>query len=306
MKFFFGWFGSGRSAHSARRLAPRQSAAANSRRRHQRRKSTLFEGLEPRLPFTANATFNLDAAIEAGMANLENIINPATGTPYFKIWTLTQAQSNKDGDNSVHPTVASMQMDQHFISNVSGRALYALLLGSEVTGASIIPGALSDYETDVLKSLYKPRDGNWNNTSPANQMVTGLASDPETATGTNFDFTYLFNMGAGLRKALALATLLTNPNSPLPGYQQTGSQLMETIIYNIRAYYVYNGTIGGTRVYSWENFRQQLGLQGGDVIGNNIAAEKQSNWSNLDKNWVDPFLLDAVVRYYQATGSPNA
>lgn len=255
---------------------------------------------------TANAAFDLNAAIAAGMKHLESILDPTTGTPYFQLWTLTQSQSNAYHDTSNHPSTAGLLFDRHFVSNVSGRALYALLLGSEVTGTAIPGAALTAYETDVLKSLHRPRDGNWNNTDPANQMVTGLAADPESSGSQNFDMTYLFNDGAGLRGALSLATLTADPNATLSGYSESGQALMEIAIYNIRRYYVYDGTIGGNRVYNWELFRQTLGLQGGNNIASTVGAEKQSNWSNLDKNWVDPFLLDDIVRYYQATGSANA
>src|SRR5262249_41276561 len=129
-------------------------------------------------------------------------------------------------------------------------------------------------------------------------LLTGLAADPRTYGSQQFDFTHLFNIGAGLRGALGLATFTADPNATLAGYTESGLGLMEQVIDNLREWYVYNGTIGGQRVYNWEQYRSHFGIQGNNATGNAV----QANWSNLDQGWVDPFLLYDIVQFYDATG----
>lgn len=259
---------------------------------------------QPTAPATSVNTFDLDLAVRAGLTHLQSILDPTNGNlPYFGVWSLNASQAAKLGDKSINQTVAQFTFDPHFVSNAAGRALYAILAGSEAFGVDVSASVISDLTSTVLKSLTKPRNGNWNDTSAANQMITGLASDPRSAGSQRFDMTYLFNMGAGMRGALALATLSDYAEKLLPGYSWTGESLFEIAVYNLRKFYVYGGgEIGGKRAYDWETFRRQLGLQGGNTYGANVSQEIVPNWSNLLKSFADPFLVKDLVDYYEATG----
>lgn len=249
--------------------------------------------------------YDLDLALQAGLQHLQGLLNKDNGNlPYFTAWALTTQQAKSYGDPSTgRASQAHLGFDHHFVSNVAGRSLYALLAGAEAFGLEVDPNVLNALSSTVLKSLHKPRNGNWNDVSPGNQMVTGLAADPRTNGTQKFDMTYLFNMGAGMRGALALATLSDDPDAQLPGYNWSGEQLFEIAVHNLRAYYVYGGSnIGGTRTYNWEAFRRQLGLSGGDSYTGNINSEIKGNWTNLWKGWVDPFLVQDLVDHYEATG----
>ncbi|HEY2882772.1 MAG TPA: hypothetical protein VGJ15_10070, partial [Pirellulales bacterium] len=101
-----------------------------------------------------------------------------------------------------------------------------------------------------------------------------------------------------LRGALGLATLTADPTATLPGYTESGLGLMEQVIDNLRQWYVYNGTVGGTKVYSWEQYRQHFGLQGNNTT--NTVIDR--NWTGEWQGWTDPFLLYDIVKFYQATG----
>ena len=74
-------------------------------------------------------------------------------------------------------------------------------------GTSVNPSVLAAYYSTVLKSLIKPRNGNWNDTSIANQMITGVAADPSSYGSQIFNVTYLFNIGAGIERRVGIATL---------------------------------------------------------------------------------------------------
>jgi hypothetical protein len=256
------------------------------------------------LPAETINTFDLDRAIAGGISHLADIQDPANGNlPYFYVWALTQQQAALYGDSfSARNANANMAFNPHFVSNISGRALYAMLLGADTLGIELPQSVVDDYETLVLKSLHKPRNGDWNDPDPANQMVTGLAADPRSYGTTKFDFTYLFNMGAGMLGALGMAALDDELPAVLPGYAWSARHVFEQAVDNIRRYYVYNQTIGGTRVYDWEQFRYQLGLTGGSVYTDNLLTETQSNWSSVWNNWADPFLVYSLVKYYEATG----
>jgi hypothetical protein len=252
---------------------------------------------------------DLNLAIQAGMKHLSSILDADNNDiPFFTVWALTKAQAKADGDPANDRAApAYMGFEQHLTSNVAGRALYALLQGADALGTTVDPTVLAAYESAVLKSLHEPADGNWNNTSPANQLVTGLAADPRSYGSQQFSIVYLFNMGAGLRGALGLATLTDDPTATLSGYSESGKGLMDQIIDNLRKYYVYGGgVVGGTRVYNWEVFRAHFGLQGGDVWAGTQSAELKSNWSGLWGGWADPFMEYDIVKYYEATGSPEA
>jgi hypothetical protein len=248
---------------------------------------------------------DLELAIQAGLSHLQSILDPGNGLlPYFNAWALTSAQANAYGDPSTYREApANLAFDRHFVSNVAGRTLYALLSGGDVLDAALKGDVVAALTNTVVRSLLKPRNGNWNDLRPENMMVTGLAADPRTYGSQRFDMTYLFNVGAGLRGALALATLTDNPHAKLAGTDFSAVELFEISVHNIRQYYVYGGgAIGGARTYNWETFRNQLGLQGGMTIAATAEKEIASNWSNLWKGWSDPFLIDDLVRYYEATG----
>jgi methionine-rich copper-binding protein CopC len=248
---------------------------------------------------------DLDLAIEAGMSHLSDILDADNNLlPFFSVEALTKSQAKSYGDPVPYRgTPAYMAFDQHLTSNVAGRSLYALLAGASALGSSVDPAVLSAYYSTVLKSLTKPRNGNWSDTSIANQLITGVVSDPSSYGSQTFNITYLFNIGAGIRGALGIATLSADPKATISGYQWSGQQLFENIVYILRKYYVYGGgDIGGTRTYNWETLRYQLGLQGGDQIASTLKAELQGNWSSLLQGYADPFLIDDMVKYYQATG----
>lgn len=246
-------------------------------------------------------TFSLDTALAAGLQHLASIQDAGNNNlPFFTVWALTQAQAQQYGDSaSGRGATAHMAFDRHFVSNVAGRALYALLLGSQTLGASVPTAVYENFKRAALKSLHKPRNGNWNDPNPANQMVTGLAADPRGYGSLPFDFNLLFNVGAGMWGALGLGALDPNQLNTLAGYTWSGRHVFEQSVDNLRRYYVYNGTIGGSRVYDWEKFRYQLGLTGGNSIGNSAAEETLANWSTLWKNWADPFLVYSLVKYYE-------
>lgn len=248
---------------------------------------------------------DLELAIEAGMSHLSDILDANNGLlPFFTVEALTKAQAKSYGDNDPNRgTPAYMAFERHLTSNVAGRGLYALLAGAKALGTSVNPSVLAAYYSTVLKSLIKPRNGNWNDTSIANQMITGVVSDPSSYGSQIFNVTYLFNIGAGIRGALGIATLGANTTTTIPGYQWSGQSLFENIVYILRKYYVYGGgEIGGTATYNWETLRSQLVLQGGDQIASTVQAELQGNWSSIWQGYADPFLIDDMVKYYQATG----
>lgn len=248
---------------------------------------------------------DLDLALQAGISHLSEIQDTDNNLlPFFSVYALTKAQAKSYGDPVPYrDPPAYMGFDRHLTSNVAGRALYAVLAGAKALGTTIDPTVLSAYYSTVLKSLIKPRNGNWSDTSPANQMITGVVSDPSSYGSQIFNVTYLFNIGAGIRGALAMATLSDDPTATIPGTQWSGQALFANIVYILRKYYVYGGgDIGGTRTYNWETLRSQLGLQGGDQIASTLKDELQSNWSGLLQGYADPFLIDDMVKYYQATG----
>lgn len=312
---------------------PRKAA-----RKSPRRERLRLEGFEPRLMFAADLdsgaldddyvmvsvaatsssvaasqsalaqsvnTTNLDLAIEAGLQHLQNILDANNNNiPFFYVWAMTGSQTASYGDPQTYRAPqAQMAFEQRLVSNSAGRATYALLLGAEAIGAQLDANVIDTLEKWVLKSLHKPRNGNWNDLSPANQMVTGAASDPRSYGSTRFDMTYLFNIGAGLRGVLGMATLEDDATEVQSGYLWSSRQVFEVSVYNLRQYYVYGGNpIGGQRVYNWEVFRNQLGLEGGDVWTGSVSSEIKSDWSGIWQNWANPFLIQDLVKYYEATG----
>lgn len=250
-------------------------------------------------------TSNLDLALQAGVSHLQNILDANNNDlPFFAIWAMNKLQSQLYGnDYGSRPTLAQMEFERHLTSNVAGRALYALLLASDVTGLEIGNDAYQAYKSTVLLSLHKPRNGNWHDLDPANQMVTGTASDPRMYGSTRFDLTHIYNVGAGLRGAVALSALSDDPDATLSGYAHSSAELVDIAVYNLRKYYVYGGgEIGGARVYNWEAFRSALGLQGGDRFSPSVNDDIVPNWSNIWVGWSDPFLVYALVKHYEMTG----
>lgn len=249
-------------------------------------------------------TYNLDRAIAAGIEHLAGILDRDNGNlPFFTAWALTQAQAQAYGDPSANRDAAAhMGFDRHFVSNVAGKALYALLVGSQATGQPVPAEAFAALKSAVIKSLHKPRNLNWNDTTPANQMVTGIPADPAAYGSQQFDVNFLFNMGAGLRGSMGLAAFGADPLATLSGYTWSARHVFEQSVDNIRRYYVYQKTLGGARVYDWEQFRYQLALRGGDAYTGSLSTELKSSWSGLWSNWVDPFLVSDLVDYYEATG----
>jgi hypothetical protein len=280
----------------------------DSPRRTQRGRSPRFETLETRMMMASlsiNAS-DVDLALTAGMQHLQSVLDADNhDVPFFAVWALTRLQARDYGDPAAvfRPPPAHMAFERHLTSNAGGRALYALLHAADVLGASIESQVYDALESTVLKSLHKPRNGNWADTSPANQMITGLAADPRSYGSTQFDLTLIYNMGAGMRGAVGLATLGDGPDEILPGYSTSARELVDVAVHNIRKYYVYGGgEIGGPRSYNWETFRSQLGLEGGNRFTSSVAGDIVPNWSTIWQGWADPFFVYALVKYYEATG----
>ena len=252
----------------------------------------------------ATNTHQLDRALAAGIQHLGNIRDQDNfNLPFFYAYSLTRTQAQNFGDSFTgRDSPAHMKFERHFVANVTARSLYAVLSAAQALGVDPPADVVANYARILLAALHKPRDGNWANTSPENQLLVGLVSDPANYRSQQFDVTYLFNAGQGFRGMLALATLLPNANEVIPEYGRSARQIFETSVYNLRKYYVYDGEIGGNRVYNWERFRQQLGLRGGATIGNTLAEELTSDWSNLWRGWADPHMIWPLVKYYEATG----
>lgn len=249
-------------------------------------------------------THQLDRALSAGMGHLAKIRDRDNfDLPFFQAWSLTQEQAEDYGDTYADRDLpAHMKFDPHFVSNVAARSLYAMLSAARSLSINPPADAIADYARILLAALHKPRDGNWANTTPGNQLLVGLVSDPVGYGSQQFDVTYLFNAGQGFRGMLAMATLMPNADQVIPEYGRSAREIFETSVYNVRKYYVYDGQIGGSRVYSWERFRQQLGLRGGATIGNSLEEELTSDWSSLFRGWADPHMIWPLVKYYEATG----
>lgn len=249
-------------------------------------------------------THDLDRALTAGIKHLGNLRDRDNGNlPFFFAYSLGSRQAQAYGDrHGRRNPLPNMSFDRHFVSNVTARSLHAVLSASQALGIAPPADVVADYTRILLSSLHKPRDGNWANTAPENQLLVGLVSDPSGYQTQQFDVTYLFNAGQGFRGMLALATLTPNPDEVIPAYGRSARQIFETSVHNLRRYYVYDGQIGGERVYDWEQFRQQLGLRGGATIRGSLAEELTSDWSNLWRGWADPHMIYPLVKYYEATG----
>lgn len=251
-------------------------------------------------------TRDVDLALAAGMHHLQNILDADNNDiPFFYVYALTKPQAQVYGDtvgfDRQHP--AHMAFERRLTSNVAGRALYAVLSAADATGEAVDAEAVDALTTTVLWSLHKPRNGNWADTSPSNQMFSGLASDPRSYGSTQFDLTLLYNMGAGMRGALGLATLADEPEAVLPGYPTSAKELFESAVDNVRRYYVYGGgPIGGTRTYNWETFRNAFALEGGNRSTGTVQGDIMPDWTGIWQGWSDPFYVYALVKYYEATG----
>ncbi len=252
----------------------------------------------------ATNTHQLDRALSAGIKHLGNLRDgDNSNMPHFFAYSLSQAQARRYGDRHTgRAKPAHLGFDRHFVSNVTARSLYAVLSAAQALGIDPPADVVADYARILLAALHKPRDGNWSNTSPENQLLVGLVSDPASYQSQQFDVTYLFNAGQGFRGMLALATLMPNADEVIPEYGRSAKEIFEASVYNLRKYYVYDGEIGGDRVYNWEQFRQQLGLRGGASIESSLDQELTADWSNLWQGWADPHMIYPLVKYYEATG----
>jgi hypothetical protein len=252
----------------------------------------------------ATNTHQLDRALAAGIQHLGNIRDKDNfNMPFFHAYSLTRSQAQNYGDSYTgRDSPAHMKFERHFVSNVTARALYAVLSAAQALGIEPPADVVADYARILLATLHQPRDGNWANTNPENQLLVGLVSDPASYRSQQFDVTYLFNGGQGFRGMLALATLMPNADQVIPEYGRSAKEIFETSVYNLRTYYVYDGEIGGNRVYNWERFRQQLGLRGGATIGSSLSQELTSDWTSLWRGWADPHMIWPLVKYYEATG----
>lgn len=252
----------------------------------------------------ATNTHQLDRALAAGIEHLGNIRDRDNfNLPFFFAYSLTQTQAANYGDTFTgRDAPAHMKFERHFVSNVTARSLYAILSAAQALSIDPPADVVADYARILLAALHKPRDGNWANTSPQNQLLVGLVSDPASYGTQQFDATYLFNAGQGFRGMLALATLMPNADQIIPEYGRSARQIFETSVYNLRKYYVYDGEIGGNRVCNWERFRHQFGLRGGATIGKTLDEELTSDWTNLWRGWADPHMIYPLVKYFEATG----
>lgn len=249
-------------------------------------------------------THQLDRALTAGIKHLGNLRDKDNSNlPFFFAYSLSKTQAAAYGDRySGRDSQASMSFSRHFVSNVTARSLYAALSAAQALGVEPPADVVADYARILLATLHKPRDGNWANTTPENQLLVGLVSDPASYQSQQFDVTYLFNAGQGFRGMLALATLMPNADQIIPEYGRSAKEIFETSVYNLRRYYVYDGEIGGNRVYDWEQFRHQLGLRGGATMAGTLSEELTADWSSVWKGWADPHLIYPLVKYYEATG----
>ena len=252
----------------------------------------------------ATNTHQLDRALTAGIEHLGNLRDRNNSSlPHFFAYSLTRAQAQEYGDHFPgRDDPAHLSHDRHYVSNVTARSLYAVLLAAQAAGIEPPADVVADYARILLRSLHKPRDGNWANTAAENQLLVGLVSDPASYGSQQFDVTYLFNSGQGFRGMLALATLMRSADQVIPEYGRSAKEIFETSVHNLRKYYVYDGEIGRNRVYDWEQFRQQLGLQGGAKIADSLAEELTPDWTNAWKTWADPHMIWPLVKYYEATG----
>ena len=253
-------------------------------------------------------THELDRALKAGIKHLGGLRDrDHHNQPFFLGYSLTREQAQRLGD--LYPyrdAAAHLKVLRHFVSNVSARSLHAVLSASHALGVAPPADVVADYTRILLAALHKPRDGNWANTAAENQLLVGLASDPSSFGSNRHDVTYLFNAGQGLRGMLALATMTSNPDQVIPEYGRSYRQMFETSVYNLRKYYVYDGQIGGERVYDWEQFRQQLGLRGGNKMTGHLEQELNADWSGLWKDFADPHMIYPLIEYYEATGHQSS
>jgi hypothetical protein len=263
----------------------------------------IAESIVTRQSETIN-THQLARALTAGIAHLGHLRDRDNSRlPYFFAWSLSRSQAARYGDRfRGRDSTAHLKFDRHFVSNVAGRALYAVLHAARSLGIEPPADVVADYARILLKALHKPRDRNWVNTSPENQLLVGLVSDPSSYRSQKFDVTYLFNVGQGFRGMLALAAMMPNADALTAAYGRTAREIFETSVYNLRKYYVYQGEIGGSRVYDWEQFRRQLDLRGGLTIGKRLSQELSRNWTGYWANYADPHLIYPLVKYFEATG----
>lgn len=230
----------------------------------------------------------LDTAIERGAKNLAAIQDPTQGgRPYFFGQLFGHAKMKSLGDPAAGsaPT-SSLNFDRHFLSNVAGRALFALGDAERVSGARVPLAAVEAYVRLVLKSVHD-----------SGGRLVGIPADPESNTAAAFTMTYLFNQGAGLRGLVALATLA--PGATVSGYSGKTEDFVSRAIGNLTQYFVNAG-------FNWETFRRQFNLKGGNTIDANLAKEITADWTALYRGWSDPFCVYALMRYHQATASAAA
>ncbi len=206
-------------------------------------------------PLEVNTT-DLDLALKWGIHCMSNILNPQDrNIPYFECWVLSRPQMKFHSQLSV--------------GNVTGRALYALLMAEKALGQPLDPVVFEKYRTVLLDSY---------------NLVRGIPADPSTIGGP-FNTCWIFNNGAGMRGLLGLVQFRND---------STAIEYFNESLSNYNSYFVNPG-------FSWLAFQQKFGLIGGGTGGSPAWPGPSS--SNVRSF---PFATWSISRYQQVTGSSLA
>ena len=206
-------------------------------------------------PLVVNTT-DLDLSLQWGIHCMSNILNPQDrNIPYFECWVLSRPQMRFHSQLSV--------------GNVTGRALYALLMAESALGQPLDPEIFNKYRTVLLDSY---------------NLVRGIPADPSTIGGP-FNTCWIFNNGAGMRGLLGLAQY-RNDTTAIDYFNES--------LLNYKSHFVDPG-------YSWLTFQQNFGLIGGGSGGSPAWPGPSS--ANVRSF---PFATWSISRYQQVTGSSLA
>jgi hypothetical protein len=206
-------------------------------------------------PLSVNTT-DLDLSLESGIHCMSNILNPQDrNIPYFECWVLNRPQMKFNSQLSV--------------GNVTGRALYALLMAEKALCKPIDQDVIAKYRKVILDSY---------------GLVRGIPADPSTIGGP-YNTCWIFNNGAGMRGLLGLTQFRNDA---------TANNYFNESLDNYQNYFV-------SPSYSWLAFQQSFGLVGGGTGGSPAWPGPSS--SNVRSF---PFATWSISRYYDVTGSPSA
>jgi hypothetical protein len=206
-------------------------------------------------PLSVN-TSDLDLSLEWGIHCMSNILNPQDrDIPYFECWVLNRPQMKFNSQLSV--------------GNVTGRALYALLMAENALGKPIDQDIINKYRKVLIDSY---------------GLVRGIPADPSSIGGP-YNTCWIFNNGAGMRGLLGLAQF-RNDTTAIDYFNES--------LDNYQNYFV-------SHSYSWLSFQQTFGLVGGGTGGSPAWPGPSS--SNVRSF---PFSTWSISRYYDVTGSSLA